>query len=65
MPTSSYVCPVCGRPMMSASELCSGSFLDTDHPSNVEAVVGSLPVYEPGSHERAAKAALRDRQADG
>lgn len=33
---SNYVCPVCGRPMMSANELCSGGFLDTDHPSNVE-----------------------------
>ena len=41
---SNYVCPVCGRRMMSANTLCSGGFLDDDHPSNVRPVVGNPPL---------------------
>lgn len=41
-----YVCPVCGRRMMSANELCSGGFLDDNHPSNVVPVVGAPPISD-------------------
>lgn len=30
-----FFCPECGRPAMGPNDLCSGSFLDRDHPSNV------------------------------
>lgn len=32
------VCSHCAKPMMSASERCNGSFVDTGHPLNVEPV---------------------------
>ena len=41
---ANYVCPVCGQKMMSANELCSGSFLDSDHPPHVAPIIGSPPV---------------------
>lgn len=31
-------CPVCGCRQPNESSLCSGSFLDTDHPSNVRPI---------------------------
>lgn len=46
--STNWQCPACGRPMLSADERCSGSFLDTDHPSSVEPIVGSPPVVDPG-----------------
>jgi hypothetical protein len=39
---SEYVCPVCGKPMLSADMLCSGSFLDQEHPANVAPVLREL-----------------------
>jgi hypothetical protein len=32
---ANYVCPVCGQQMPSADMLCSGSFLNENHPPNV------------------------------
>lgn len=37
MSDSEWRCPHCGQPMSGPDESCSGSFLDTDHPSNVRA----------------------------
>lgn len=44
--STNWVCPACGRRMMSGNELCSGGFLDDHHPSNVRPVVGNPPVRE-------------------
>ena len=33
-----YVCPACGRRAPSPAALCSGGFLDNDHPPNVQPV---------------------------
>jgi hypothetical protein len=33
-----WVCPHCGLPAPGPGLLCSGSFLDTDHPANVAPV---------------------------
>jgi hypothetical protein len=41
-PAPRYVCPVCGRPMMSAAEGCSGGFLDVGHPPNVTPILPPL-----------------------
>jgi hypothetical protein len=39
-----YVCPACGREVLSPSILCSGGFLDENHPSNVQPVAAEPPV---------------------
>jgi hypothetical protein len=39
-----YICPVCGREMLGPDMLCSGSFLDRDHPSNVVPTTPEPPV---------------------
>jgi hypothetical protein len=47
---SEYVCPVCGKPMLSADMLCSGSFLDSAHPANVAPVLRE-PEESPASED--------------
>jgi hypothetical protein len=44
---SEYVCPVCRKPMLSADMLCSGSFLDRDHPANVASVLRDPDRHPP------------------
>lgn len=45
-----YTCPACGKPMPSSDTLCSGSFLDRDHPPNVRPVAsGPSGVPRPAS----------------
>lgn len=42
MSSTGWRCPTCGRPAFGPGDLCSGSFLDADHPANVRPVQPQL-----------------------
>lgn len=39
-----FVCPACGAPQPAEGSLCSGSFLDADHPANVPPVPARIEI---------------------
>lgn len=49
-----YHCPICKRPLFSADEACSGSFLEADHPALVKAVAGepNIEIVDENVRER-------------
>lgn len=54
-----FVCPVCGQASPAADMLCSGSFLDRDHPANVPVVP------EPDDERDPEREAMRAYEARG